>query len=115
MKREKRAPPHSRALSLSHGPLYCGAPEGNRTPDLRLRRPLLYPTELLAPNWSGRDDLNVRPPAPKAGALPGCATPRYVKQFILHRRGLKSTPIRSGTPSRAHRGGLDAARLRPTV
>ena len=27
-------------------------------------------------NWSGREDLNLRPPAPKAGALPGCATPR---------------------------------------
>ena len=26
--------------------------------------------------WSGRADLNRRPPAPKAGALPGCATPR---------------------------------------
>jgi hypothetical protein len=30
--------------------------------------------------WSGRGDLNARPPAPKAGALPGCATPR---QFLL--------------------------------
>ena len=30
--------------------------------------------------WSGRDDLNVRPPAPKAGALPGCATPRQKTQ-----------------------------------
>src|SRR4051812_26552582 len=79
---------------------HTGAPEGIRTPDLRLRRPLLYPTELLAPKttasnkrrvppglnthysltqqskWSGREDLNFRPPAPKAGALPGCATPR---------------------------------------
>ncbi len=27
-------------------------------------------------SWSGRLDLNQRPPAPKAGALPGCATPR---------------------------------------
>src|SRR6476660_2042712 len=27
--------------------------------------------------WSGRPDLNRRPPAPKAGALPGCATPRH--------------------------------------
>ena len=27
-------------------------------------------------NWSGREDLNLRLPAPKAGALPGCATPR---------------------------------------
>ncbi len=26
--------------------------------------------------WSGRRDLNSRPPAPKAGALPGCATSR---------------------------------------
>src|SRR3954466_5802861 len=26
--------------------------------------------------WSGRADLNRGPPAPKAGALPGCATPR---------------------------------------
>ena len=26
--------------------------------------------------WSGRKDLNLRPPAPHAGALPGCATPR---------------------------------------
>src|SRR2546426_6620782 len=30
-----------------------------------------------AEKWSGRLDLNQRPPAPKAGALPGCATPRY--------------------------------------
>ena len=30
--------------------------------------------------WSGREDLNLRPPAPKAGALPGCATPRPVCQ-----------------------------------
>ena len=27
-------------------------------------------------NWSGREDSNLRHPAPKAGALPGCATPR---------------------------------------
>src|SRR5437764_1231474 len=26
--------------------------------------------------WSGREDSNLRPPAPKAGALPDCATPR---------------------------------------
>jgi hypothetical protein len=26
--------------------------------------------------WSGRRDSNPRPPAPKAGALPDCATPR---------------------------------------
>ena len=32
----------------------------------------------LQPNWSGREDSNLRPPAPKAGALPDCATPRQV-------------------------------------
>src|SRR6202011_91869 len=32
--------------------------------------------------WSGREDLNLRPPAPKAGALPGCATPRRRAQQL---------------------------------
>jgi hypothetical protein len=27
-------------------------------------------------NWSGREDLNFRPPDPETGALPSCATPR---------------------------------------
>ena len=27
--------------------------------------------------WSGREDLNLRPPGPEPGALPGCATPRH--------------------------------------
>src|SRR5262249_34887259 len=66
-----------------------GAPGGNRTPDRRIRNPLLYPSELQAQVRlrrrdsnarqaikSGREDLNLRLPAPKAGALPGCATPR---------------------------------------
>ncbi len=29
-------------------------------------------------NWSGRQDLNLRPPVPQTDALPGCATPRPV-------------------------------------
>ena len=32
--------------------------------------------------WSGRPDSNRRPPAPKAGALPGCATPRQTKSLF---------------------------------
>jgi hypothetical protein len=28
------------------------------------------------PSWSGRQDSNLRPPGPKPGALPACATPR---------------------------------------
>jgi hypothetical protein len=31
---------------------------------------------ILGQGNSGREDSNLRPPAPKAGALPGCATPR---------------------------------------
>jgi hypothetical protein len=30
-----------------------------------------------AEDLKGREDLNLRPPAPKAGALPDCATPRH--------------------------------------
>ena len=43
---------------------------------------MLYPVELQAHvaetciHWSGQGDLNSRPPAPKAGALPDCAMPR---------------------------------------
>ena len=33
--------------------------------------------------WSGREDLNLRLPAPKAGALPGCATPRLHLIFLF--------------------------------
>src|SRR4030095_5210127 len=32
--------------------------------------------------WSGREDSNSRPPAPHAGALPGCATPRPKPSII---------------------------------
>src|SRR5690606_29734001 len=47
--------------------------------------------------WSGRSDLNLRPLAPPARALPSCATPRYSpalrKQVYLSGlAGAKSTP-----------------------
>ncbi len=60
-------------------------PEGIRTPDRLLRRQMLYPTELRDQKrkgqlslslLSGWQDSNLRPPAPKAGAIPGYATPR---------------------------------------
>ena len=47
--------------------------------------------------WSGRGDLNPRPPAPKAGALPSCATSRRVPT-IRRRR------VRSPDASRAGEG-----------
>ena len=37
--------------------------------------------------WSGRGDLNARPPAPKAGALPGCATPRHRDAYLILNHG----------------------------
>src|SRR5712672_2452223 len=33
-------------------------------------------------NWSGRQDSNLRPLAPHASALPGCATPRPRDRMI---------------------------------
>src|SRR5512132_1589718 len=33
-------------------------------------------TDIGKSKWSGRQDLNLRPPPPQGGALPGCATPR---------------------------------------
>src|SRR5262245_50630790 len=35
--------------------------------------------------WSGRPDLNRRPPVPQTGALPGCATPRRGAESIRAR------------------------------
>ena len=34
--------------------------------------------------WSGQQDLNLRPPAPKAGALPGCAMPRLNLNYTFY-------------------------------
>lgn len=39
---------------------------------------------------SGRRDLNPRPPAPKAGALPNCATSRTGCMYVAVRRKLKA-------------------------
>ena len=46
-----------------------GTPEGIRTPDPRLRRPLLYPTELLAHRMEQVTGIEPASPAWKAGAL----------------------------------------------
>ena len=87
-----------------------GAPGRSRTRDHRLRRPVLYPTELRAHSWNGRlpygppgligwsgqQDSNLRPSAPKADALPDCAMPRS-----------PMPPIR-GIPSRARRTGRES-------
>ena len=66
--------------------------EGSRTPYLRSHNPVLYLVSyghhrqvqavrgdqltVASVSWSGQRDSNSRLPAPKAGALPGCAIPR---------------------------------------
>src|ERR1700686_1468092 len=46
--------------------------------------------------WSGREDSNLRPPAPKAGALPGCATPRQSPRAVPKMPGQRKAFVASG-------------------
>ena len=46
------------------------------------RRQLLGEIERRIGEWSGRRDSNPRPSAPKADALPGCATPRHALSIV---------------------------------
>src|SRR5688572_9006829 len=46
-------------------------------------------------SWSGRDDSNVRPPDPKSGALPGCATPRETSIIPGYCRQVNLSPART--------------------
>jgi hypothetical protein len=82
-----------------------GAPDRIRTCDHPLRRRMLYPAELRAQmnpksqakNWSGQRDSNSRHPAPKAGALPGCAMPRFL-QTVLSNSSLTPDKPLMGVP-----------------
>src|SRR5437899_1332663 len=56
---------------------------GDEAPD-----PLPNRKKIKGLQWSGRLDLNQRPLAPQASALPGCATPRhYLAAIGVRRRG----------------------------
>jgi integrase len=44
-----------------------------------------FSNEARAFKWSGRQDLNLRPLAPQASALPGCATPRKLLKHSVRR------------------------------
>src|SRR5471032_948044 len=103
-------------------PPLTGAPDRIRTCYPRLRRPVLYPDELRAHSESNRRtrgsgwrDLNPRHLAPKASALPGCATPRtyrIVRGPSLRRRfgrrgrrrliALRRRRIEEGLSRKAH-------------
>src|SRR6185295_18342168 len=61
---------------------------------------------MTVPTSSGRQDLNLRPPDPQSGALPGCATPRQRQKGgnagLQHRRcGRKPADAKA----RSARGG----------
>ena len=67
---------------------FFSTPEWTRTTNPQLRRLMLYPIELralenefqLSKHKSGRQDSNLRPPAPKAGAITGLRyAPKYHK------------------------------------
>ncbi len=45
---------------------------------------MLYPLSYGHICWSEQQDLNLRPPAPKAGALPGCAMLRRNSIDSIH-------------------------------
>ena len=73
-----------RSNQLSYARHLYGAPEEIRTPDTRLRRPLLYPTELQAHFWHDQPPklervMGIGPtrPAWKAGILPLNYTRRF--------------------------------------
>ena len=40
--------------------------------------------------WSGREDLNLRPPVPQTGALPDCATPRQTTESSSRPAGTRA-------------------------
>ena len=88
------------------------------------RKPLESTNQVLCFQWSGRGDLNARPPAPKAGALPGCATPRHLTDSFDSKPLLDSPhsatrtettrnrPDRVKTVPKPHQLGLSVSKLR---
>ena len=72
-----------------------------RTYDRLLRRQMLYPAELRDQKKSGWQDSNLRPPAPKAGAMTGL---RYTPKTTIKRRFYAERPrLELGEHLRVHR------------
>ena len=95
-------PALARAIAARHRPMPLGADldgqhgggqaprQGGFCPSDEKSYPVCYPGKAKRPkvhfglfatlcfDWSGRQDLNLRPPVPQTGALPGCATPRLL-------------------------------------
>jgi hypothetical protein len=78
----------------------CGRERGTSRAGVRGRNPersRRSPHSAREEGWSGRLDLNQRPPAPKAGALPGCATPRHSPGLFDSKSLLRRAPISGRT------------------
>ncbi len=69
-----------------------------------------------AREWSGREDSNLRPPGPKPGALPGCATPRHTRGFLQQAAGVglfrSNSLVRPADPVDAQEASSSSARFR---
>ncbi len=76
-------------------------PPGHRRPRPP-RAEHLAPRGAHHPNRSGREDLNLRPPGPQPGALPGCATPRETEAYRII-RGSRRRPGAGSAPRRTPR------------
>ena len=64
--------------------------------------PLSYGRYLFLEVWSGQQDLNLRPSAPKADALPDCAMPRAILTCESYAAGSR-TVKRGSSPSNLER------------
>jgi hypothetical protein len=103
-------PPPLRAVVAPRAPTFKFAPGEFVNPDgfpsapshLQIRRFKLGESDAFADDWSGWRDLNPRPTAPKAVALPGCATPRHIK-ILHHTSGFIAAEGRYSTPSPGER------------
>jgi hypothetical protein len=62
--------------------LNCATDGANLAPTYRKPFDVIFQRAKIE-EWSGRPDLNRGPPAPKAGALPGCATPRHEVHYLF--------------------------------
>ncbi len=89
-----------RSNQLSYTRHVFGAPEEIRTPDTRLRRPLLYPTELQAQMYgyapqktSGAGDGN----RTHAASLEGWNSTIELHPHLSHFRAVSTTPVYNST------------------
>jgi site-specific DNA recombinase len=75
----------------------CSVDAVSATPAYRYPFDLIFKRARME-EWSGRLDSNQRPPAPEAGALPDCATPRTLVSSIEDSRDNSQRPP-AGSPA----------------